>query len=304
MNNSPIVFISHSSKDKDRFVKCLAEQLISRGIDAWYDDWELEFGDSLIDIFDKGISKCDVFLSIISKNSIGSNWVKEEFDAGFVKKIAGETKFIPIILAEDNIELPSAVHHIRQCIIDDISNYDIKFEELVKDILGISKKPPLGNPQYFNDEDMIVFKKLGDYCLDEGFDYIFDPYKVSEICEKSDDELAEYIKALEEEGYLKDERENVGGAFTSKSITSNGFYHYFTSYVDGYNEIYKNLINVIYGLNLFSFDEIIEEMNIDKNIVLGLISYFKDEGYVNVYRYEITQITTKGKRYFKKFICD
>ena len=111
--NSPIVFISHSSKDKYRFVKGLAEQLISRGIDAWYDDWELEFGDSLIDIFDKGISKCDVFLSVISKNSIGSNWVKEEFDAGFVKKIAGETKFIPIILAEDNIELPSAVHHIR-----------------------------------------------------------------------------------------------------------------------------------------------------------------------------------------------
>lgn len=49
--NNPIVFISHSSKDKYRFVKGLAEQLISRGIDAWYDDWELEFGDSLIDIF-------------------------------------------------------------------------------------------------------------------------------------------------------------------------------------------------------------------------------------------------------------
>ena len=68
--NSPIVFISHSSKDKYRFVKGLAEQLISRGIDAWYDDWELEFGDSLIDIFDKGISKCDVFLSVISKTFI------------------------------------------------------------------------------------------------------------------------------------------------------------------------------------------------------------------------------------------
>ena len=193
---------------------------------------------------------------------------------------------------------------LRQCIIDDIGNYDVKFEELVKDILGISKKPPLGNLQYFNDEDMIIFKQLGDYCLDEGFDYIFDPYKASEICEKFDEELAEYIEALEEEGYLKDERENVGGAFTSKSITSNGFYHYFTSYVDNYNEIYKNLINVICELSIFSFDEIIEEMSINKNIVLGLISYFKDEGYVDVYLYEITQITTKGRRYYKKFICE
>ncbi len=304
MNNSPIVFISHSSKDKDRFVKGLAEQLISRGINAWYDDWELGFGDSLIDIFDKGISNCDVFLSVISKNSIGSNWVKEEFDAGFVKKIAGETKFIPIIIAEDNIELPPAVNHIRQCLIDDISNYDVKFEELVNDILGISKKPPLGTPQYFNDGDIRIFKKLGDFCLDEGFDYIFDPFKVSEICEKSTEELAEYIEALDEEGYLKDEGGHVGEAFLSKSFTSKGFYYYFTSFVENYNEIYKNLINVIYGLNLFSFDEIVEETGINKNIILGLISYFKDEGYVDVYRYEITQITTKGKRYFKKFISD
>lgn len=304
MNNNPIVFISHSSKDKDRFVRGFAEKLISRGINPWYDDWELEFGDSLIDIFDKGISKCDVFLSVISKNSIDSRWVKEEFDAGFVKKIDGETKFIPIIIAEDNVKLPFTVHHIKQCVIDDINNYDVKLDELVNDMLGISKKPPLGTLQYLEDGDMVVFRKLGDFCLDNGFDYIFDSFKVSEICEKSDEELVEYIESLEDADYLKDEREQVGGAFTSKSFTSHGFYYYFTSFVENYNDIYKNLIDVIYRLNLFSFDEIIEGMGINKNIVLGLISYFKDEGYVDVYRYEITQITTKGKRYFKKFISD
>lgn len=301
MNNNPIVFISHSSKDKDRFVKSLAEKLISRGINPWYDDWELEFGDSLIDIFDNGISKCDVFLSIISKNSIDSRWVKEECDAGFVKKIAGETKFIPIIIAEDNVKLPSNVHHIKQCVIDDINNYDVKLDELVNDILGISKKPPLGTLQYLDDEDMVVFKKLGDFCLDNGFDYIFDPFEVSKICEKTIDDLLEYVEALQEEGYLKDEGGHVGEAFMSKSFTSRGFYYYFTSFVENYNEIYKNLIDVIYRLDLFSFDEIVEEMSINKHVVLGLISYFKDEGYIEVYRSEILQITTKGKRHFKNF---
>lgn len=304
MNDNPIVFISHSSKDKDRFVKGLAEKLYSRGIKSWYDDWELKYGDSLIDIFDKGISKCDVFLSVISKNSINSRWVKEECDAGFVKKINGKTKFIPIIIAEDNVKLPSTVHHIKQCVINDINNYDVKLDELVNDILGISKKPPLGTLLYLDDGDMVVFKKLGDFCSDNGFDYIFDSFKVSEICDKSDEELAEYIESLEDAGYLKDEREQIGGAFTSKSFTSYGFYYYFTSFVEDYDEIYKNLINVLYGLNLFSFDEIVEEMGINKNIVLGLISYFKDEGYVDVYRYEITQITTKGKRHFKNFFRD
>ena len=301
MNNNPIVFISHSSKDKDRFVKGFVEKLISRGINPWYDDWELEFGDSLIDIFDKGISECDVFLSIISKNSIGSRWVKEECDVAFVKKINEGVKFIPIILLDD-FTIPNIFNHLRQCRIHDINNYDVKLDELVNDILGISKKPPLGTLQYLDEEDMVVFKKLGDFCLDNGFDYIFDPFEVSRICEKTTDDLQEYIEALQEEGYIKDEGGQVGEAFMSNSFTSRGFYYYFTSFVENYNEIYKNLIDVIYRLNLFSFDEIVEEMGINKHVVLGLISYFKDEGYIEVYRYEILQITTKGKRYFKKFI--
>lgn len=85
-----------------------------------------------------------------------------------LKKINGKTKFIPIIIAEDNVKLPSTVHHIKQCVINDINNYDVKLDELVNDILGISKKPPLGTLLYLDDGDMVVFKKLGDFCSDNG----------------------------------------------------------------------------------------------------------------------------------------
>ena len=297
------VFISHDSRDRNRFVEEFAEKLMSKGIDIWYDKWELGYGDSLMSIFDE-IVKCDIFISVISKYSVNSNWVKEESDAAFIRKIENKIKFIPVILMDENLKIPNQFNHMVQCRIDDINNYDVKLNELANDICGISKKPPLGTFQYLDGEDMIVFKKLGDFCLDNGFDYIFDSFKVSEICEKSDEELMEYIESLDDADYLKDEREQLGGAFISKSFTSHGFYYYFTSFVENYNDIYKDLINVIYRLNLFSFEEIVEEMDINKYIVLGLINYFKDEGYVEVYRYEISQITTKGKRYFKKFISD
>ena len=80
------VFISHDSRDKTRFVKDFATKLREKNLDVWYDDWELNFGDSLIDIFD-AISQCDVFLSVISENSVESQWVKEESDSAFIRKI-------------------------------------------------------------------------------------------------------------------------------------------------------------------------------------------------------------------------
>jgi hypothetical protein len=41
------VFISHATEDKDQVVRQLAHALKARGIDAWYDEFELRVGDSL-----------------------------------------------------------------------------------------------------------------------------------------------------------------------------------------------------------------------------------------------------------------
>jgi len=40
-------FISHASEDKQRFVEAFAKRLREKGVDAWYDEWEIHPGDNL-----------------------------------------------------------------------------------------------------------------------------------------------------------------------------------------------------------------------------------------------------------------
>ena len=108
-SDSPSVFICHSSKDKKRYVTEFATRLIERGIEAWFDKWEMKIGDSLVNkIFEEGIKNCDKFIIILSKNSIDSKWVKEELDAGVVEKIEKRTTIMPIII-DDDIEIPTVL---------------------------------------------------------------------------------------------------------------------------------------------------------------------------------------------------
>ena len=170
------VFISHDSRDKERFVDNFARKLIENGIDVWYDKWELGFGDSLMKIF-KDMPDCDVFISIISSNSIESKWVKEESDSAFIRKIEKQMKFIPVILMEDEVDIPNEFNHILQCRISNVDDYEEEFKKLVGDIFEVSTKPPIGKPPRYILEtpiegyeliDSIIIKSIGDYILENG----------------------------------------------------------------------------------------------------------------------------------------
>ena len=81
LNANPKVFVSHATEDKERFVTEFARHLRSRGVDAWIDDWEIGLGQSLVDkIFEDGIKNADVFVIVLSKNSVAKKWVREELD--------------------------------------------------------------------------------------------------------------------------------------------------------------------------------------------------------------------------------
>ena len=42
-------------------------------------------------------------------------------------------------MAEDNVKLPSTVHHIKQCVINDINNYEVKVDKFVNESYGLLK---------------------------------------------------------------------------------------------------------------------------------------------------------------------
>lgn len=141
----PRAFLSHASEDKGRFVVDFARRLRASGIDAWLDHWELQPGDSLVDrIFDEGIGKADAFIVVLSKNSIDKKWVREELNAGFVRRLSEGTRLIPVLI--DDVEVPQALRSTMWVKVASVTNYDTELDRIVRTVYGHTEKPALGPP--------------------------------------------------------------------------------------------------------------------------------------------------------------
>ncbi|MBD3843140.1 MAG: toll/interleukin-1 receptor domain-containing protein [Campylobacterales bacterium] len=66
-NMSHQVFICHDYRDKN-FARELAEQLKNQSIKPWYDEYEIKYGDSIIDKMTDGISNTEFGIIILSEN--------------------------------------------------------------------------------------------------------------------------------------------------------------------------------------------------------------------------------------------
>jgi len=65
------VFISYSSQDRD-FAQRLAADLRQKTITVWFDETELEPGDSIIGAIEAGIDKMDFLIVVLSPASVDS----------------------------------------------------------------------------------------------------------------------------------------------------------------------------------------------------------------------------------------
>lgn len=125
-NKNPKVFVSYSSKDFYQVLK-LVDELETIGIKVWLDKWSIKVGDVINEKILNGIAECDFFVIIISKNSISSNWVKNELNFARQKEIEeGNTVILP--LRFDESEIPNSLKTKRY------ANF-IDFEEGMKELL-------------------------------------------------------------------------------------------------------------------------------------------------------------------------
>lgn len=310
-------FISYDSRDRTRFVEEFAEKLMSKGIDVWYDKWELEYGDSLVSIFDE-IVKCDIFISIISKYSVNSNWVKEESDSAFIGKIENRiSKFIPIILMEEDLDIPNQFGHMVQCRIYDIENYDSEFKTLVGNIWGISSKPSLGSkPKYveinpisgYEVFDSIVIKAIGDYMVENGnvtldFDQIIELTGDYEI---SDEDIKDSIESLKYEGITK--YENVFGDIRPQMIklTPYGIRIYSANYVENISDVIQDIASIILNMGRQANEKDFDEVPAPMVVVEAIVELFYNRGYFKLKKHMngfiIYMLNGKGKRELKNYL--
>lgn len=90
------VFISHASEDKDEFVRPLAEELVRIGVKVWYDEFSMQWGDSLRRSIDRGLANSKYGVIVISSSFISKKWPAYELDGLIAREIEGGKVVLPI----------------------------------------------------------------------------------------------------------------------------------------------------------------------------------------------------------------
>jgi hypothetical protein len=92
-------FLSHSSKDKDNYVRRVAACLGKDNI--IYDEFTFEEGEKSLDEIIKGLDITELFILFLSNNALNSDWVKKEIiEAKTRLDTSLINKFFPIIIED------------------------------------------------------------------------------------------------------------------------------------------------------------------------------------------------------------
>lgn len=140
MPKAPSVFLSWGSPDKELATR-LADALRSNGIETWFSEWEIKPGDSFRQRIDRGLGDATHFLVLLTPDSILRPWVNMEIDAGLIQRIEDGRAFIPLRAGIEPQELPPLLRTLHAPVLQDFER-DVR--QLVNDICGVTRKPPLG----------------------------------------------------------------------------------------------------------------------------------------------------------------
>lgn len=277
----PKAFLSHSSKDKERFVEPLARKLVEGGLEVFYDVWDIQAGDSLPQTLYRGIDEAGTFVLVWSKNAEDSAWVREELESGTHKKIEQNGVLIPIIIKDDGLdesEFPGAIKHLLQSRVNAPSGggsiADEEVEAVAQSILRVvfdipEQRPPLGPPPSYaasppsranafwasiglDQSELAVLKIIGELANENENDFI----NTSDVVDRArvehdftQDDTLDHLEILESSvGHIK-----IGHGMHSDRLRRLGHFHlldkglmwYFKTFVEESAEIERAVYAVV-----------------------------------------------------------
>jgi hypothetical protein len=90
------VFVSYSSKDRAA-VQALVSALQERGIECWWDQWDIDAGTDIVAAINKGLDEADAGIIVFSDHSKESRWVEAESSYLTYARIQESKVLIPVI---------------------------------------------------------------------------------------------------------------------------------------------------------------------------------------------------------------
>ena len=137
-------FLSYNNKDK-KFVHKLALDLQSQGISVWIDDWAIKGGQSISDSVQKALTQYDVFIIVLSPNSVKSMWVKEELRVAFKRRLSRSRSALILPVLFKKCRIPTFLADYKYISFLNRQGYKSSFTQLCDSI--IFRKELLGKYQ-------------------------------------------------------------------------------------------------------------------------------------------------------------
>ena len=131
------IFISYSRKDID-FARKLAGDMEKASYDVWWDITDLRGGDDWVRTLPAAIQASEIFIIVLTPNSIASEWVQKEYTQALTLR----KKIVPIMF--EMCDVPFALNTINYVNFMG-GNYEDSFENLLR-ALGYTGEPPTVTP--------------------------------------------------------------------------------------------------------------------------------------------------------------
>lgn len=290
---NPKVFLSHAKEDKNRFVLDFGEKLRNNGIDVWLDKWEMLPGDSLVDkIFEEGLKNAEAIIIILSDYSVNKPWVKEELNAGMMKKIGKGTKIIPVII--DDCSVPESLQSTLWERISDLSDYQESLDRIVASIFGQTTKPAIGQPPSYTKSTLSEIQgltKIDNLILKEsceselkGYKRILNPknlfFKNGEFV-IPESELSDSLEMLDQYGFIRLIR-TLGEGPYEYEITLFGFEKYTSTYIKDYQQIINDVIVAIVNHSLGNNIEIAKTLGHPLKLINHILDLLESNSHVKL----------------------
>jgi hypothetical protein len=292
-NVPPKVFVSHASEDKDRFVRHFAERLRARGVDAWVDEWEIYPGDSLVDkIFEEGLKEASVVIVVISRFSVDKPWVREELNAGVVKRINRGGRLIPIVL--DDTPVPEVLKNTVWANVSDLNSFDKEFDRIVSTIFDHRPKPPLGEPPAYvtarsaavpglSDIDTLVLRVFAEKALEKNSTFAIateEAWRAVADSDVSREDFEDALEVLENKGYLDPSRV-LAPLPPHFSVTVPGMETYLRRFDPSYPTTFREVGLAIVNRGIHNNYEIAEALERPQVVVNHVLRVMKMRKYVD-----------------------
>ncbi len=104
-------FLSYNKADKE-LARSISAHMALTGIEPWFDEWEIQAGDSIPGKLDDALLAFDAFVLVWSANASRSDWVRQELRSAVMRCMSDNSaKIIPCLL--DQTLLPPLISDRR-----------------------------------------------------------------------------------------------------------------------------------------------------------------------------------------------